>query len=563
LTNQGLHVAKVALAHILRLPAALVQVKAPPDIGGSFGWKSAIYREPFAVAFAATKLKRSVVWVQDRREALTAGSHERDQIVDIEGAFDSDGRLRGFRARIIGDVGCAKIDQYYYLIPLLSALSQHPYALDAFAVTADAVVTNKAPQVVNRTAGRMPMTFALERLMDLAARELQIDRVELRRRNLINAARPGVTGNRDCLDSDIEGVFETLLNAMNYPTLQEEIAAERETGRYLGLGVSACFDDASPFSSPMSYVVYHQPTYATARVKVEVDGEVVVFAGDSPQGQNRETTVAMVVGDQLGVDADTVRVKFGDTSLSPFNNHGSHTETAAHIAAKRLREKMLRIGAHLLALDGPDACELRAGHVVNRQDPSGRVSLAALAHVAYLNPGALPSGLEPLLEATVVHEVGTDTAASSAHGCLVEVFPETGEFTIEGWWYAGDAGRVINPTLYEGAIQGSFATGLSNTSYEHYVYDRDGQFLTGTLTDYLMPGPLEVPRVRVAHHGVPATNSILGHKKMVTEGVPNGVPAALVAAIEHALRPLVLNITTVPITPSRIWEAITAAEACA
>ena len=555
LNTQRVHVVKIAISEILHVPAALVRVIAPPDIGGAFGWKAAVYREPFAVTFAALRLKRPVTWIQDRREALEGGGHERDGILDIEGAFGAGGKLRALRLRQIGDCGCAKVDQYHYLGPMIAALVPTPYELEAYEAKVDCVVTNKAPIVVNRPAGRMPCVFALERFMDLSARELGIDTVEIRRINLIKHhpyEAPGMI-----LHGDFMGVLEQLLRDMDYPALRERVAAERQRGRHLGVGVAVAVDLATPYSSAgLGWVAYHQPFYATARVKIETDGDVVIYAGDSPQGQGRETTVAQAAADQLGVEPEAVRVFFGDTANSPLNNHAVHTQTAVHIAAQRLREKVLAIGAHMLGLP-TDSCEVRGGGVIDASDPEHGVTLHEVARTAWLNVGALPPGVQPMLEEIGFDELGlSSTNSFSAHGCLVEVFPDTGEYKIEDWWYVGDAGRVMNPRMLEGAIHGGVACGISNASFEHYAYDGNGQFLAATMMDYLMAGPMDVTHVHSSHHNTPVETTRLGFKKMVTEGVPAGVPPALVDAVEDALKPLDVRFTALPLTPSRLWEAI-------
>jgi carbon-monoxide dehydrogenase large subunit len=553
-TTQRVHILRVALSDILRIPMSKIRVIAPRDIGGGFGAKAPIYREPFAVAHAARLLGRPVTWVQDRTEALTAG-HERDGITYLRAGFTPDGRMLGMTARLIHDVGCAKIDQYQYLGPLIGGLVPAPYEISDITIDMQCALTNKAPSVLTRPAGRIPMVFAYERLFDAAARQLGMSPVEIRRKNLVQK-HPYPTPSGITLEGDFTGAFDALLTQMNYDELNAKIAAQRTEGRALGIGVSVAVEMTPP-PSVLGEMMYNQPFYASARVRVDADGEVSVYAGDSPQGQSRETTVAQAVADQLGVKPDAVRVVFGDTELSPFNNHTVNTQTAAHLAAQKIRAKILTIAAHQLVVASESELDLSDGEVFVIADPQQRRSLRRIARSAYLYLTELPPGTEPTLEETVIHDSGvTATNSFSAQACLVEVDPSTGVVKVLEWWYVGDSGRPMNPPMLEGSIHGGIATGISNAIYEQTRYDDDGNLLSDTMRSYLIAGAMEVPTMHVYHHDTPTETTALGHKKMVTEGVPGGAVPAITQAVEDALAGLGVTIESLPLSPANVREAI-------
>lgn len=555
-TSQRVHTAKVALCDILGLPADKVRVVAPLDIGGGFGWKAPIFREPLVACYLARKLGRPIKWVQDRLEAFQA-SHERDEIQDMEMACDADGTIRGLRVRTVHDVGCGLIDMYAVLAASAAAgMVPGAYDIPNLEVELCGVITNKTPQGINRPAVKLPIVFAFERMIDIAARELGMDPAQMRLKNLI-AQVPHTTPAGGVLqECDFTGTFKQLLDTFGYEKMKGEVADLRKQGRYIGIGVAGWIDHLWPVSSSIGERAYGQPFYASARVKLETDGTVMVFTGDSPQGQCRDTSVSQVVADELGVHPYDIVCVMGDTQSSPFNNHGVHTHTAALLAAREVRAKIIRVAAHLLKLDPDEGdFDLKEGKVVWCEDESKCLSLREIARAAWLRPQYLPLGMQPGIESTKFHEATAPPPAGySAHAFLVEVDADTAQFKILKHQYVGDAGTVLNPLMLEGSAQGAVSSALSQGAYEEYVYDENGQLLTTTLMDYLMATAAEVPEIKIGWRNIPTSSTPLGDKKMISEGVGSAVPPALANAIADALQAYGVKITELPLTPARIWQ---------
>lgn len=542
------------LAPMLGLRESQVRVIAP-FIGGGFGPKIMMfYPEEVLVPWVAMQVGRPVKWIEDRQENFFATTQERLQVHDAELAVDRDGRILGVRDRFVHDTGA--YDPYGLTIPInsqctLLGLYDVPHYDSAFTM----VFTNRPIVTPVRGAGRQHGVFVMERLLDLAARELGLDPVAIRRRNLL---RPDAFPHHHEIifqdsapliydSGDYEPLLDAAVGTIGYDEFRTRIQpAARAEGRRLGIGV----------------VTYVEGTgigpYEGARVTVEPGGTVRVVTGVGTQGQSHFTTFAQVVADVLGVDPAAVEVLTGDTrafgwGTGTFASRGIVVAgTACHEAALRVRARAAALAADLLGT-APDALEFRDGGVVVRDDPGRSVSLGELARRANPLRGAVKPGSEPGLEATAYFGPDRGNAAAGVHAIIVEVDVETAMVRILRYVVAHDCGTVINPQVVEGQIQGGVAHGIGNAFYEELVWDAHGQLLNASFMDYLLPTALDVPRVEIVHRTTPSPLNPLGVKGV---GEAGAIPTSAVfaQAVEDALAGHAIEILDMPLSPRRLFH---------
>ena len=553
--TQMAHRARNILAQMLGLPEDRVRVIAPV-VGGGFGPKFVFYQEEVVVPLAARLLDRPVKWIEDRREHFTAATMERDQAWDLEVAVDGDGRLRGARGSMIHDHGACT--PYGINLPYNSATNfLGPYELPALSLDVRLTLTNMTPVTPVRGAGRPQGTFAMERLMDRIARELGIDRAEVRRRNLVPARRmpyetPVKTrdGSTMTYDSgDYPAALETALLRSRYAEFGARRRAARAEGRYLGIGVANYVEGTGrgPFES--------------AAVRILPSGRVTVCTGATDQGQGLRTSLAQVCADRLGLPAESVDVVAGDTApvslgLGAFASRQAVTAgSSVHVAATELRRKALKVAAHLLEA-AEDDLELSGGRISVRGVPDMSVGLDDVARAVQGMPGfSLPGGVDPGMEATAHFSPDTLTYCNGVHVAEVEVDPETGLVSVTGYFVVHDSGRLINPAIVEGQIAGGAAHGLGCALFERMIYDDQGQPQTTNFAEYLLPAAPDVPRFDIAHMESPTPLNPLGVKG-AGEGGIIPVAAAVASAVEDALEPFGVVIRELPIEPARLVEMI-------
>ena len=542
------------LATMFHLPQHSVRVVAP-DVGGGFGPKVMMfYPEEILVPFAAMRLGRPVKWIEDRREHFVATNQERDQIHDAEIAVDDEGRILAVRTVFLYDAGA--YCPYGLTVPIVASTTlPGPYRIPNYHGEFKAVFTNKTTVSPYRGAGRPHGVFVMERLLDRAARELPIDRAELRRRNLIqpdefpyevgliyqdNAPVQYDSGNYPrCLDRAVEMI--------GYAEWAGQQAAYRAAGRYLGLGV-ACYVEGTGIGP-----------YEGCRVTIEPSGRVFVATGVGTQGQGHMTSFAQLVADQLGVTPRDVLVRTGDTAgfgwgTGTFASRAAVVAgTAASLAAQAVREKTRIVAATLLEAR-PEEIELAEGKVFVRGVPARALSLGEVAAAANPLRFAMPAEWEgPGLEATRYFAPPRGTFSNGVHACIVEVDPETGMLGVHRYVVVHDCGRVINPLLLEGQIHGGVAQGLGGAFWEKLVYDAEGQPLSTTFMDYLLPTAMEIPALEIGHEETPTPLNPLGVKGAGEAGViPVG--AAIAQAVEDALQPFHVHITEMPLSPNRVRQ---------
>jgi aerobic carbon-monoxide dehydrogenase large subunit len=550
------HFNRRVLADLLGHPEHLIQF-VELEVGGGFGVRGEFYPEDLVVPWAAMRLGRPVQWIEDRREHLMATNHSRQQDHDIEIGFDADYRIVALVDRFTVDMG-AYIRTHGVVVPeLTAALMPGPYRIPNYLSEARCVLTNKTPTGTYRGPGRFECTFVRERLLDIAADRLGIDPLELRRRNFIEPSEmPYDVGGAslaqqtvyDC--GDYRSALDQALDAVGYVAVRREQAAARDQGRYLGIGVGCVLEKAG--LGPWEY----------ARVEVDATGHVVVYSGVAAVGQGIETTLAQVVADELAVPAEAITVVHGDSSRVPFGVGGfasrgaSVALPAALEAARKVRAKIVRVAAGLLEAD-PGDLVVEGGAVHVRGVPDRQLTFRQLARSAI--PG--PPGMEPGLYAEHFFEAPKMTYPYGTHIAVVEVDIETGVVALLKYVITYDVGRAVNPMIVDGQLVGALGQGLGGALFEELVYDEQGQPLTTTLMDYLVPTAMEMPAVTVARilEETPTPLNPLGVKG-VGEGGSSGCGAAIANAVADALVPLGIGITALPLSPDRLRALVRKAE---
>jgi carbon-monoxide dehydrogenase large subunit len=554
--TQVVHFVQQGLVQALGLPPHKVRVIAP-DVGGGFGTKANGYPEDLLVPAAAIACRRPVKWTEDRREHMMAAAHARHQVHDIEVAARRDGTLLAVRDRIWVDLGAYNtwgiVLPYNTVAHLLG-----PHRVPALAAECRGVVTNKTPNAPYRGAGRPETVFAMDRILDRLAEALDLDPAELRRRNYLTAADlpyeldiPYRDGNPLVYDSgDFRANLEAALEAIGYGDRRREQAELRARGIYRGLGISGYVEGTA--IGP----------YEGATVRLDAAGRAVVATGAASQGQGHETSLAQIAADALGLPLEWVTVVGGDTAAIPFgigtfaSRSAVNAGTAVHAAATRVREKLQAAAAALLEA-APADVELADGRAAVRGAPGSAVPLERVIQSA-LPTFARPGGAADF-EATVYHPQSTVTYTSAVHVAWVEVDVDTGAVGLLRYVVAHDCGRLINPTIVEGQIHGGVAQGVGGGLFEELVFDAQGQLLTGTLMDYLVPTAMELPPIETVHLEFPSPRNPLGIKG-IGEGGAISPPAALANAVEDALRPFGVRVTATPLGPARVLALLAAAQ---
>ena len=553
------HLLKTQIALMLGLPETSVRV-VTPEVGGGFGSKLNVYGEEGVVPWLSIKLGRPVKWTETRRENIQATIHGRDQIAYMELALKGDGTILGMRARILADLGA-----YYQLltpiIPTLTALLiTGCYKIPAVDIEITGVLTNKMATDAYRGAGRPEATYIIERMVDLAARELKMDPVEIRRKNFPKRTEfPYNTSTGVIYDSaNYQASLKRALEVAGYTKLRARQKASRKQGKYYGIGLSTYVEICG--MGPSSAMP--AGGWESATVRVEPTGKVTVLTGSSPHGQGQETTFAQLVADQFGLKPDDVNVIHGDTAAVPYGigTFGSRATavggTADYYAVQKIKTKMSAIAAHLMGVK-TDALSFGNGRIATK-DKKKSVAFGEVVSAAYM-ARTLPPGVEPGLEATHFFEPSNFTYPFGAHICSVEVDPETGETKIEKYVAVDDCGNVINPLLVDGQIHGGIVQGLAQALYEEVVYNDDGQLVTGTLMDYALPKAVHQPQFVMDRTVTSSPVNPMGVKG-VGEAGTIASPPAVVNAVCDALSPLGIRHIDMPLKPEKVWRAIQSAQ---
>src|ERR1051325_9863029 len=555
-TTQAPVVIRNGLAGMLGLSERNVRVIAP-FIGGGFGPKIMMfYQEEVLVPWAAMKLNRPVKWIEDRAENFVATTHERGQIHDAEIALDKDGRILGVHDVFLHDAGAYA--PYGLTVPLNSQANVLGlYDIQNYYSEFTAVFTNKTIVTPYRGAGRQHGVFVIERLLDIAAKQLKIDRAEIRRRNFIRPDQ--FPYNNEIIYQDFaplvydSGNYEPLLDhaleRIEYHKFINEIQPKlRAEGKHVGIGIVAYVEGTG--IGP----------YEGAKVQVMGSGRVSVVTGVGTQGQGHFTSYAQIVAEQLGVSVDKIDVVTGDTDqfywgAGTLASRGAVVAgNAINEAAKVVRKKILKFASeHFHAPE--EELELADGEVRVMDVPRMSISLGELAGKANPTRGAVKPGTEPGLEATTYFGPERGATASGIHAMILEVDPETMQIHIQKYLVVHDCGRVINPLILDGQIHGGVAQGIGNAFYERLAYDENGQLLNGTFMDYHLPTSLDVPRIDTGHGETLSPLNPMGVKGAGEAGaIPVGPLFA--QALEDALHDKDFEILEIPLNSNRLWELV-------
>ncbi len=561
-SSQIPHVVRLLLcAFVMNLPEHKVRVVSP-DVGGAFGSKICHYAEEIIFAWATRKINRPVKWTAERSESFLSDVQGRDHHTTAEMAFTKDGTILGLRVKTIANLG-AYLSTFSGGIPtwLYGTLLAGQYKTKNIYVQVTGVFTNTTPVDAYRGAGRPEATYVVERLVENGARELKMDPVDLRKKNLIPPdAFPYETPVVHTYDSgNYAGALDKALQIIDYKKCRDQQAKARSQGRVLGIG-SSCYIEACGIapSKVAGAIGARAGLFESASVRVHPTGKVTVFTGSHAHGQGHETTFAQIVADGFGISMDDVEIVHGDTALVPFgmNTYGSRSlavgGSALYQAVEKIKEKAKKIAAHKLEASADDLEFADGSWTVKGTDKS--VAFADVALTAYV-PHDYPDDLEPGLEDNAFCDPKNFTFPFGTHICCVEIDPDTGKVKILKYVAVDDVGNVINPMIVDGQIHGGIAQGAGQALWEGAVYDDSGQLVTGTMMDYAIPKADDLPSFEVDRTTTPCPDNPLGVKGAGEAGTIAST-ACVANAVIDAVAHLGVKDLQMPFTPQRVWNAI-------
>lgn len=564
-TTQNPHQLRHQLAGALRRPENRIRVIVP-NLGGAFGLKMIGHPEESLICLLAILSGHPVKWVEGRDECLIITG--REQVHHVELAYAPTGKVIAFRDHFVANVGAPYATPGWGMVPLTAGTLPTGYDIQTVEIEYTLAVTNKGPWTASRGYGKEASNIVMERAMDLVARALKLDPVDVRRRNLIPASTfPYRSATGLHIDSgDYHATLEDTLVLGDYHRWRTEQQRARDDGRYVGVGI-ACELTPEGGSLPRSLVA----GYDTSTVRVDPSGSVTVLTGVTSPGGGNETGIAQLVGDELGVRPDRIRIIQGDTDVSPygFGNYSGRSLIAgggsAILAARDIREKMARVAAAMLQVSS-EKLVFAGGRISLRGEPDRGVDFSQVAFVVYSQAYGLASIVEPPLESTRTYrppnirhtpdEHGRlnpyPTYSNAAYLAVVEVDPKTGVVRVVHLAAVHDCGFAINPALVEGQLRGAIAMGLGAALGEEVRYDKDGGRLTTSFREYVMPRGLDVPPIIVGHRETLSPYTLLGNKGGGEAGV-GGAAAAIMNAVADALAPLGIDVLTLPLHPPTLW----------
>jgi carbon-monoxide dehydrogenase large subunit len=557
------HILRVMLALGLGISETKLRVIAP-SVGGGFGSKLNVYAEEVLCLALAKRLKKPVRWTEERTENAQATIHGRGQIQDIELAADENGRVTAVRVNLVADMG-AYMQLVTPGVPLLGAFLYHGvYDVPAYSFSCRSVFTTMTPTDAYRGAGRPEATYAIERAMDALARTVGLDPVEIRRRNFIPAdAFPYSSAPGLVFDSgNYDGALDKALEMVGYDMLRKEQQMRRESGSktHLGIGLSTyCEMCGLAPSRVLAALRYGAGGWEAASVQLLPTGKVQVTTGTSPHGQSHETCWSQIVADRLGVSPDDVDVLHSDTSISPLgmDTYGSRSlavgGTAVALATDKVIDKARTIAAHQLEVAEEDL-EFANGVFAVKGTPDKAIPIQGIAFASFTGHN-LPDGMEPNLRAEASYDPPNFVFPFGTHICVVEVDEETGAVKLLKYVAVDDCGNQVNPMVIEGQVHGGVVQGIAQALFEEASYDADGNLLTSTLADYLIPSAAEMPSFDLGSTVTPSPSNPLGVKGIGEAGTIASTPA-VINAIVDALSPLGVTDVRMPASPQRVWATI-------
>ena len=565
-TTQNPHVIRLLMgAFVLSIPEHKLRVVAP-DVGGGFGSKIFHYAEEAVLVWAAGKLARPIKWTADRSESFITDAHGRDHITKAELAMDENGVFLGLRVHTDANMG-AYLSTFAPAVAtyLYGTLMAGVYKTPAIIVNVRAWFSNSVPVDAYRGAGRPECTYLLERLVDVAAREVGVSAVEIRRRNLIQSSEyPYQTPVALAYDSgDFPGCLDKAINLIDYDGFESRRAKALARGEYLGIGISTYVEACGIAPSALAGALGARAgLYECGQIRVHPTGGVSVYTGTHSHGQGHETTFAQLVSGRLGIPIEQIDVVHGDTDKIPFGmgTYGSRSAAVGGVAIDRALDKIItkarKIAAHLMEAQETDIEFADGNFTVKGTDRS--TSFGEVALTAYVPHNYPITELEPGLDETAFFDPLNFSFPGGAHICEVAIDAETGVSRVVDFVAVDDFGRVINPMIVSGQVHGGVAQGIGQALLEGCVYDDAGQLLTGSMMDYCMPRADNMPSFRLDTNNVPAPDNPLGVKGCGEVGAI-GSPPAVINAVLDALKPLGVTDISMPATPLRVWQAIRAA----
>jgi carbon-monoxide dehydrogenase large subunit len=560
------HLIRTALAKHLKVPEARLRVVVP-EVGGGFGTKAQFYPEEMITAALAIKYRRPMKWIQDRREALLTDIHARNHIYDVEAAVSKDGIIQALRLELTTNAGA--YSSYPFACTLETTggarMIVGPYKIKNYAYQAYAVATHTCPSGAYRGVAQPTCFFAIEGIMDRIGRQIGVDPAEIRLRNIIPTRElPYVNAVGVRYDTgSYEECLREAMQMIGYEQFRKSQPQNRLVdGKYRGIGI-CCFTEISGTGAPgwRARGLVRVPGFDSALVRVEPTGKVTTFVSHAAAGQGHLTTFAQIVADELGVPVDDVTIVEGDTSVSPYGTNTFASRSAVTgggaiiRAAGPLADKIRRIAGHMLECSADDIV-LRNGRAELVGAPELGLSLEQIAETAYsMNNNTLPEGEEYGLEFKNLYDPPLATMANAVHVAQVAVDSEDGTVSIENYAIMHDCGRLINPMIVDGQIQGGVAQGIGEVLMEEIIINEDGQMVNASLLDYLLPTVLDIPDYKIGHIESPTTDAVGGFKGVGEGGLIGAVPAVS-HAIADALSGIGVNINSIPLRPSYLSNLI-------
>lgn len=560
LSCQAPHVMRTWLAELLEIPESKLRVTAP-DVGGGFGSKLNLYSDEIAVMWAARELGRPIKWQETRTENFSAGVHARDQIHDVELAVTTEGKILALRSHFVGDLGA----YFHFFTPVVPDLTIDTltgnYDIPSVDIKLEKVFTNKMSIEALRGSGRAEATFVLERMIDVAARELGLDPVAMRLSNLVTPDQLPYTTpfGLTYRSGDYPSLLRTAAELVGYGDFEERRAEARQEGRYIGIGFATynllCgFSPSGNDWNPMKFF----PGHETALIRVDPHGKAQVHSGLSPHGQGSDTVIAQIVADELQIPFEDVWVAHGDTNLVPYGGgtHGSRGAIAGGhaslMAAERVITKAKEVAAAMLEAAASDL-SYEDGRFTVAGSPDVSLGWQEIAEEAHFLKRCGPM-FEPGLEATAFYDPPEVNFSFGANAVVVEVDIETGRVDILDFISVDDCGVILNPGIVAGQIHGGIAQGIGQALYEQVMHDEDGQLTSASFASYLLPSAVEIPRLTVEHVVTPSENPL--GVRGVGESGTLASPPAIANAVADALIPFGVDVTETPLRPDIVWELL-------
>ena len=554
------HILRVTLAGVSGISEAKLRVIAP-DVGGGFGSKLDVYAEEGLLLVLAKKLGLPIKWIEERIEGYLATIHGRDVVQEIEFAATAEGKITAVRAQAWANMG-AYLQLVTPGIPILGAwLYAGCYDIEGYDVTFHGVFTNTTPTDAYRGAGRPEATYLVERAMDALARKLDMDPVELRRKNFMRGFPKTIAAGLTIDSGDYDATLDKALEMLGYEHFRRQQEELRDSGstRLLGIGFSTYVEMCGLAPSRiLGAIRYVAGGWDATTIRFLPTGTVQAVIGTSPHGQGHVTTFSQLVADRLGVAVEDVEVLHGDTAVAPLgmDTYGSRSLAVGGVALWNATEKIIRkaskIAAHQLEVAEEDLSYDNGTFTVAGTDKS--VTTKELAFAAWTAHN-LPDGLEPGLDATAVYDPENVSWPAGCHIAVVEVDTETGSVDLHRYIAVDDVGNVINPTIVNGQIHGGIAQGVAQALFEEAVYDEAGTLMTGSMESYMVPAASEFPSFEIAHQATPSPGNPMGSKGVGETGTIASTPAVINAVID-ALAHLGVTDMAMPATPERVWNAI-------